>query len=71
MTIRTKRAAAEAAGWLCLLGLVIVVAAMDSGVLRPLAGGGIGLGLELIAAFSAALKSSSVPSTSHKTISII
>ena len=49
---RIKRAMAEAAGWLCLLGLVIVVAAMDSGALRPLAGGGIGLGLELIGALS-------------------
>lgn len=49
---RIKRAMAEAAGWLCLLGLVIVVAAMESGVLRPLAGGGIGLGLELIGALA-------------------
>ena len=45
---------AEAAGWFCLLGLVIVVAAMESGVLRPLAGGGIGLGLELIGALALA-----------------
>lgn len=48
---RIKRAAAEAA-WICILALCIVVAAMESGVLRPLVGGALGLGLELIGALA-------------------
>lgn len=49
---RIKRAAAEAAAWICILALCIVVAAMESGVLRPLVGGALGLGLELIGALA-------------------
>ena len=49
---RIKRAAAEAAGWSCALALWIVVAAMEGGVLRPVAGAALGLGLELIGALA-------------------
>jgi hypothetical protein len=47
---RIKRRIAEAAGWLCLLAVVLVVAAMESGVLRPITAAGAGLGLEAAAA---------------------
>ena len=49
---RIKRAAAEAAGWLCLLAVIIVVAAMECGALRPVAGAALGLGLELVGALA-------------------
>lgn len=51
---RIKRAMEEAAGWICALALWIVVAAMESGVLRPLAGAALGLGLELVGALALA-----------------
>lgn len=47
-----KRKIAEAAGWLCLLAVWIVVAAMEGGVLRPVAGAALGLGLELVGALA-------------------
>lgn len=49
---RIKRAAAEAAGWICAIAVWIVVSAVECGVLRPLAGGGIALGLELVGALA-------------------
>ena len=49
---RIKRAAAEAAGWICALAVIIVVAAMECGVLRPVAGAALGLGLELVGALA-------------------
>lgn len=49
---RIKRAAAEAAGWICALAVWIVVAAMECGVLRPVAGAALGLGLELVGALA-------------------
>ncbi len=46
-----KRKIAEAAGWICLLAVWIVVAAMDCGAVGPWLGGAIALGLELSGAF--------------------
>ncbi len=51
---RIKRAAAEAAGWLCAVAVWIVVSAMGCGVLRPVAGAALGLGLELLGALALA-----------------
>ena len=49
---RIKRAAAEAAGWIAALAVIIVVAAMECGALRPMAGAALGLGLELVGALA-------------------
>lgn len=49
---RIKRAAAEAAGWIAALAVWLVVAAMECGVLRPVAGAALGLGLELVGALA-------------------
>ena len=49
---RIKRRIAEACGWSCALAVWLAVAAVESGVLRPLTGGIIGVGLELIAALA-------------------
>lgn len=46
-----KRRIAEAAGWICMLAVWIVVAAMDCGAVGPWLGGAIALGLELSGAF--------------------
>ncbi len=46
-----KRKIAEAAGWICLLAVWIVVAAMDCRAVGPWLGGAIALGLELSGAF--------------------
>lgn len=46
-----KRKIAEAAGWICLLAVWIVAAAMDCGAVGPWLGGAIALGLILAGAF--------------------
>jgi len=46
-----KRKIAEAAGWICLLAVWIVAAAMDCGAVGPWIGGAIALALELSGAF--------------------
>lgn len=46
-----KRKIAEAAGWICMLAVWIVVEAMDCGAMGPWLGGAIALGLELSGAF--------------------
>ena len=46
-----KRKIAESAGWICLLAVWIVAAAMDCGAGGPWIGGAMALGLELSGAF--------------------
>lgn len=47
-----KRRIAEAAGWICLLAVWLVAAAMDCGAVGPWLGGAIALGLELVGALA-------------------